>query len=901
MIKKFKTYLIFALCVVLSSAFFFINNVQADKPGVETKKEDLSATEVPLKLFEVVDDLEIKVWAQSPQFYNPTNMDIDAKGRIWVAEGVNYRKVKKREAGDRIVVLEDSDNDGTADKSHVFVQDKELIAPMGISVIGNKVIVAQPPHLIVYTDVNRDLKFDPAVDTRENILSGFGGLDHDHSLHSVTVGPSGQWYFNIGNAGTGTITDKSNKTFRIGSFYRNKELSGKKSDDGHVYVGGTGFRMNPDGTNLSVIGFNFRNSYEQTLNSYGDVYQNDNDQPPNCRTTWLMEYGNLGFASNNGIRQWSRDKRPGQHSNVAHWRQDNPGCLPAGDVYGAGSPTGIVFYESGALGEKYRGMLLSCEPAQNMIFGYRPQSKGAGFELKSNRFTFLTSNVEKKFTGTDHSRKQKGGGVNVNDMKSLFRPSDVAIGPDGAIYVADWFDPRLGGHATYDKKGSGTIYRIAPKGFKPQIPEIKLNSIEGQIAALLNPAVNVRALGFYELVKQGDKAIEAVKALLNHENHYFRARAVWVLSQLGENGCKEVEALLANENEQIRVVAFRALRLQKHNFLKHAATLSVDRSAAVRREVALSLRDVDFSKSAPILLNIAERYDGEDRWYLEALGTGCHGKEEEIYPLFKEKLGSTALKWDDRFTGIAWRLYPKEALNDFKKRALSDELDENKRIAMLTAIAFCGHEDAPVAMMEVSQRTQSPLVMNMARFWMTHPEQDSWKEHKDLKVFFKPVKIEMDYIVPASLGVVSKLPEAKDILALKGDATKGKQVIARCLMCHSVNRVGVSFGPDITSFGKTQTREIILKSLLDPSADIAHGFEGHEIIMKNGKKIHGMIMSTVNNTISMRVFGGQIITIDRKEVKSNTKLKTSLMISAANMGLKAQELRDLIEYMKEGN
>ena len=142
------------------------------------------------------------LWAASPLLHNPTNIDIDRDGRIWVAEGVRYRSHHARQPeGDRIVVLQDTDGDGKADSTHTFVQEPALIAPLGVSVIDNKIVVAQPPDLIVYTDVDRNLKFDPAVDKREVLLTGFQGINHDHSLHSVTVGPDGKWIFNAGNSG----------------------------------------------------------------------------------------------------------------------------------------------------------------------------------------------------------------------------------------------------------------------------------------------------------------------------------------------------------------------------------------------------------------------------------------------------------------------------------------------------------------------------------------------------------------------------------------------------------------------------------------------------------------------------------------------------------------------------
>ena len=122
-----------------------------------------------------------------------------------------------------------------------------------------------------------------------------------------------------------------------------------------------------------------------------------------------------------------------------------------------------MFNEGDGLGKKYRGLLLSAEAARNTIFGYLPKPDGAGYKLE--RFDFLTSNKAQAFAGTDF----KGGKVN-SEIQTFFRPSDVAVGPDGAIYVADWFDPRVGGHDDKDDTTSGAIYRIAPKGFKPRIP-----------------------------------------------------------------------------------------------------------------------------------------------------------------------------------------------------------------------------------------------------------------------------------------------------------------------------------------------------------------------------------------------------------------------------------------------
>ena len=295
-------------------------------------------------------------------FFNPTNIDVDARGRVWVAEAVNYRgfNTAKAEplthpAGDRVVILSDTDGDGRADSAKTFVQDKDLRAPLGLAVIGSRVVVSASPHLVVYTDANGD----DTPDKKEILLTGFGGLDHDHGLHALIAGPDGRWYFNAGNAGPHIVTDRSGRTLRAGSLYTGgtpynlKNAGGMVSDDGRVWTGGLALRMEPDGTRLGVVAHNFRNAYELAVDSFGDLWQNDNDdQVMTCRMTWLMEGANAGYFSADGTRFWQADRRPGQDTFTAHWHQDDPGVLPAGDNTGAGAPAGVVRYESDLLGSR---------------------------------------------------------------------------------------------------------------------------------------------------------------------------------------------------------------------------------------------------------------------------------------------------------------------------------------------------------------------------------------------------------------------------------------------------------------------------------------------------------------------------------------------------------------------
>ncbi len=870
---------------------------------------DPSAPFIPTSMFAVPDDFEITLWSRTPDFRNPSNMDIDAHGRVWVTEAYNYRRHKDRDpAGDRVVVLQDTDGDGKADKSHVFVQEKELLAPLGIAVIDNKIIVSCAPDIIVYTDVNRDLKFDPAVDKREVLLTGFDARNHDHSLHAITFGPDGKYYFNHGNCGA-YFTDKSGKTFRVGSAYdgsrsgggiaitekRPPEFSGEKSDDGHVWVGGTAYRMNPDGTQVEPIGFNFRNSYEQTVTSFGDVFHNDNDDPPAARTSFLQEYGNFGFTSRDGKRTWGADRRPGQTTQVAEWRQDDPGTIPAGDVYGNGAPTGIAFYEGDAFGEKWRGLLLSCETSRNVVFGYFPKPDGAGYTLE--RMQFFTTNKDQNLAGIDGMR----GVLRADDLKTWFRPSDVAIAPDGSIFIADWFDPRTGGHAALDSSFSGAIYRLTPKGKKLTTPKLDLTTTAGQIAALKSPAVNVRALGFMKLKDAGAASVAPVAALLKDNNPYVRGRAVFLLSQLGKDGIAQTEAQLKNSDPMLRIAAFRALRRINHRVLEHAKTLVTDPSPAVRREVAISLRDVPFAQAKDLLVTlITKGYDGKDRAYLEAWGTGCTGKEAEVYAVLKTLApDADAAKWPASYANAIWRLTPAGSEKDFSARATAASLGEKDRVAAVTALGFIPTKAAASALLDIAQKATG-LTKAHAFWWLMNYKNSRWPDagiDDALKSrgLYDPATVSLTpSIVPEPAA--AKLTVA-EVMKLKGDAKKGAATTQACLLCHNLNGQGNDYGPALGGFGKAQTAEVVINAIVNPSAEIAHGFDGQQVNLRDGGQIHGLVLSA-GDPVIVQSMGGLTQMVPAAKIRNRQPLGRSLMLSAEQLGLSAQDVADIAAYLK---
>jgi putative membrane-bound dehydrogenase-like protein len=615
--------------------------------------------EETLKSFTVAEGLEATVWATEPMLVNPTNIDVDERGRVWVAEGANYRGSVTRPEGDRIVILEDTDADGKADSAKTFTQDASLMSPLGVTVLGNKVYVAQSPTMLVYTI---DASGDKPVGPPEVLFTGFSGVNHDHGLHSIQFGPDGRFYFNAGNDGCSVREPIKHGTGKpvvdsLGSEVpRGKQWRGGERPQGILgYVQGMAFRCNPDGTGFETLGFNFRNNYEVAPDSFGTAWQSDNDDDGNegVRINYVMEGGNFGYCGPKG-HDWARDQAafPDQTRQQAHWHQKWPGVVPNMVHTGGGSPCGILVYEGELLPERFRGALIHCDPGPNVVRAYVP--------TRSAQVPVKKYNEDNPLEGPD----KEGAGYKaevidiIKGADAWFRPSDVCVAPDGSLIVCDWYDPGVGGHATGDKPAGdqtlrGRIYRVAPKGNKPAAtPKLDLGGTDGQLAALKSPNLATRYLGYTKLRDAGEGAINALRRTYESDpNPRYRARALWLLAR-SANGQEAVADALKDKDVDIRITALRAARLIGMDLAAIAKPLvGSESSPAVLREVALAMNYVSAEKAVPILVELANKYDGEDRWYLEAIGIGAIGKEEALLAAWekggtnKDSKAGQMLRW----------------------------------------------------------------------------------------------------------------------------------------------------------------------------------------------------------------------------------------------------------------
>lgn len=628
--------------MVFSKKPKFATAVAKTSGGGQASHEAASAVEQ----LEVHDDLEATLWAAEPMLMNPSSIDVDAQGRVWVCEVVNYRRHKgKRPEGDRILVLEDTNTDGKADKSTVFFQGNEVDTAHGVAVLGSQVIVSVGDKVIRFEDKNGDLKADgPPV----AMFTGISGTQHDHGIHAFMFGPDGKLYFNFGNAGN-QIKDADGKPII--------DMAGNEVNHSRKpYQEGMVFRCNLDGSAFETLGWNFRNNWEVTVDSFGTIWQSDNDDDGNrgVRINYVMEFGNFGYKDEKTGQNWNTKRTNIETEKpLMHWHLNDPGVVPNLLQTGAGSPTGIVIYEGNLLPKTFQGQIIHCDAGPSITRAYPVTRDGAGYAAET---------------------------VNILDgapMNKWFRPSDVSVMPDGALMVADWYDPGVGGHNMQELE-RGRLFRVAPKGNKPAAAKPDFSSNAGLAKALMSPTAATRYLAWTALHAKGPAAESALAPLLNSADSRMRARAIWLLGKVPGQGAKWVDLAAKDKDSDIRTVAIRLARqLADVDELDVVKQLINDPSAQVRREGAIALRAHQTTRSAALWAELAAQHDGKDRWYLEALGIGSDLNADACLAAWLNKVGN---KWNaSAGKDIVWRSRSKDACDLLAKIVKSSPAEEHPR------------------------------------------------------------------------------------------------------------------------------------------------------------------------------------------------------------------------------
>jgi putative membrane-bound dehydrogenase-like protein len=615
----------------------------AKKPKPQGETASSRDPKDALSGIDVAEGVDLQLFSFEPMMLSPTNIDVDHLGRVWVCEAVNYRHFRnpnneERKEGDRIVILEDENHDGKAEKLTVFHQGTDIDSPHGICVLGKDVIVSAGANVFVFTDEDGDLK----ADKKRTLFSGIDGVQHDHGIHAFTLGPDGKLYFNFGNEGK-RIYDADGKPI--------VDKAGNIVEDARrPYQQGMVFRCNLDGSEFETLGWNFRNNWELCLDSFGTMWQSDNDDDGNrgTRINYVMEYGNYGYRDELTGATW-KVERTGMEKDIPlqHWHLNDPGVVPNLLQTGAGSPTGIALYEGDLLPPVFRNQIIHCDPGPNVVRAYPIENDKAGYKAT------IANLVE----GT---------------RDQWFRPVDVSTAPDGSLFIADWYDPGVGGHRMGDTS-RGRIFRAVPKGHAAYaLPKQNFETIDGAISALQSPNTATRYLAQQALNKFGTSAVPALTKLASeHASPRIRARAAFQLASLPQQAEAVVKKLTFDSDANLRIVSVRIARQHDVDFMAIAKQLINDPSPQVRRELAIGLRLSKSDLMPSLWAELASKHDGQDRWYLEALGIGSDLRADECLDAWLKLVGNN---WNSPAgRDILWRSRSSKACSYLTKIIVETE------------------------------------------------------------------------------------------------------------------------------------------------------------------------------------------------------------------------------------
>ncbi len=627
-----------------------------------------------LKKMTVAEGLEVTLFASEPMLVNPADMDIDARGRVWITEGANYRKWSTtRAGGDRIMILEDTNGDGVADKEKVFYQGTEVNCALGICVLGNKVIVSCSPNILVFTI---DSTGDKAVGPPQILFSGIKGTQHDHGAHAFVFGPDGKLYWNFGNSGVEVKSADGSKLIT-------DKAGNRVTTDGKPYRQGLVFRCNLDGSGLETLGWNFRNNYEVAVDSFGTLWQSDNDDDGNkgVRINYVMEFGNFGYTDEltgaGWSTGWNKAKAKGESEDnkvFYEWYQHDPGVIPNLINTGQGSPTGLCVYE-GKLLPAFQNQVLHCDAGPRTVRAYPATKNGAGYK----------ATIKDLLTSSD----------------TWYRPSDVCVAPDGSVFISDWHDAGVGGHNMADRSltnMTGRVYRVAPKGHKSSVTKPDLSTAAGATAALQSPNLAARYLAWTALNALQGKAEAELLKLWSGSDARQRARALHLLARIKGSEAKHIAAALKDTDADIRITGLRIARERGLDVIPLVKQLATDDSAAVRRECAIALRHHTSPDAPKLWAQLALKHDGQDRWYLEALGIGADKNEAACFAAWQTAVGD---KWNTPAgRDIIWRSRAPQAATLLAKIVTDKATKENEKARYLRALDFvpkCKEKDDALA------------------------------------------------------------------------------------------------------------------------------------------------------------------------------------------------------------
>ncbi len=605
----------FASCVI-SDPDLVAADFKQPKPLEPHIAESSSEADESMAGIRIPDGWQLQLYAAEPDIANVVAFDIDNRGRVFVCETfrqnhgvtdnrghdekwvladlaaetvqdrIDYHKrllgdaaVTYAQHDDRIRRLEDLDGDGKADRSDVVANGFNRIEEgtgAGVLVRGDDIYYTCIPKLWKFADKDGD----GAADERVVLSDGYGVrvAFRGHDMHGLVMGPDGRIYFSIGDRGYHVTTD-----------------------DGRVLANpnsGAVFRCELDGTGLEVFATGMRNPQELAFNDLGDLFSVDNnsDSGDMARIIHILQGGDSGWRMH---YQYLPDRGPFNRERI--WEplhHEQPAYIVPPIANLTDGPSGLAYYPGTGFGDTLKDTFLICDfrggPANSGIRSFKLESDGSFYKLAED----------------------------ADPIWSVLA-TDVAFGPDGAIYISDWVDG-------WEGLGKGRIYRLIDPAHHndPIVAEVKAllagdlssRTAEQLVGDLGHVDRRVRFEAQWELAGRGDAATLIAVAGDSDAPSLARLHAIWGADQIARLEPSERERVLAAlrvllEDDQANIRAAVAKSLGEQSDASSAGVLRdllADKSSRVRYFAAMSLAALKDSSALAAIVELLAANENKD-------------------------------------------------------------------------------------------------------------------------------------------------------------------------------------------------------------------------------------------------------------------------------------------------
>lgn len=562
--------------------------------------------------FKVPDDLEIEQVLAEPEVRQPVFLNFDERGRMWVVEYLQYPfpaglKMLSHDSfwravydkvppppphqfigADKISIYEDVDGSGRFTKHKTFIEGLNITTAVTKGRGG--VWVLNPPYLLFYPDKNND---DVPDGDPEVKLAGFGLEDTHSVVNSLRWGPDGWLYGCQGS----TVTAKVSRP-------------GLDKEPIAYTMGQQIWRYHPETSRFEVFAEGGGNAFGCEIDSKGRIFSGHNGG--NTRGFHYMQgaYLQKGF-----------DKH-GPLSNPYAFGFFPPMPHPAAERF----THTFVIYDGGALPSVYAGKLFGVEPLQGRIVESDIEPDGSSFKTWDLGYPVATTD-------------------------QWFRPVDIKVGPDGAIYIADWYDGQINHYRNHQgqiDKSNGRVYRLKAKGAKPIAPFDLARLSSRELVGLLSHTNKWFRQEALRLI--GDRKdvslVPMLTQMVQTNTGQLALESLWALNLSG-GGLDEAMALrtMGHPDPFVRLWTVRLMADQSivsSKIAKRIADLAkIEPDVEARAQLACSAKRLPADQALPTIRNLLchDEDVGEKRlplliwWAIEA---HCETNRDAILELLRD-------------------------------------------------------------------------------------------------------------------------------------------------------------------------------------------------------------------------------------------------------------------------